>query len=830
MEERRSTRPLVPADPVADERTLSILDFPAVLTLLAERCANPLGRQEALALRPLGRARAVRVALDETAEARALADHGRQIPSDGCHDVRALLQQARRGAVLPAAGLWAIGETAGAVRRLRAFFAEHGDGAPLLADWAGGLGDLDAVEDEVRRCLSPDGEVLDRASPALAEARRSARRLEAALRERLEDMIRDPALSGALQEALVTQRQDRFVLPVKSEQRSLVPGLVHDQSGSGATVFVEPVAAVALGNELRAAQAAVQHEIARILRELSELCGREPYVWERSLQVAAHLDLCGGKARLAAAWDARPPRLLPEPGLELVGARHPLLQRPVPIDIRVGQDFDALVLTGPNTGGKTVSLKIAGLFACMAQSGLDLPVREAGVGVFPRICGDAGDDQGVAQNLSTFSSHMRAVVAAVGAAVPGALVLLDELGAGTDPGEGAALAMALLEHLLAARARVLVTTHASELKAFAYRTPRVENGSMSFDAETLEPTYRLVIGVPGPSQAFAIAARLGLPAAIVERARALQRPEARHVETMIAGMQAEERRMREEAARAADLRRDAESLRQEWEDRRREFDLRREEALEEARREASDLLQGALREADAVLRDLRRLAAEAEAARASRASSADDGRPEAWAAEGEAARSALRRAAERIVRRPDQAGPGGGPGVRRFHAGQPVRIVSLDREGVLVGPPAGGSAVVQAGRLRLNVPLEDLVAAAPAAAAAAVRDAAGRGRTGPGGGVSAPGLAGVDGIFRGTPLECDLRGLDRLDALARVDKALDDAVLAGLREIRLIHGKGTGVLREAVGEFLRGHPQVASFRLGGGGEGGAGATVVEIRT
>lgn len=791
-EVRRSAGPLPAPPAVADERTLGILDFPAVLRALAARCESPLGQELALALRPQGAARRVRQDLGETAEAVAFLAAGSPIPAEGCHDVRAALAQARRGGVLPAGDLWAAGETAGAIRRLRAFFREGGEAAPLLADWAADLADLDAVEDEVRRCLSPEGDVLDRASPELAEARRTARRLESALRDRLESLLRDPALQGALQEALITQRQDRFVLPVKSDQRSLVPGLVHDQSGSGATVFVEPMAVVELGNALRAAQAAVQHEVAAVLAGLSELCAREPDGWDRSLAAAAHLDLCGGRARLASAWDAVAPRLLPEPGLRLRGARHPLLQRPVPVHLHCGLDFDALVLTGPNTGGKTVTLKIAGLFAAMAQSGLHLPATEAEVGVFPRICGDAGDEQGVTQNLSTFSSHMRAVVAAVGAVVPGALVLLDELGAGTDPGEGAALAMALLEHLLAAQARVLVTTHFSELKAFAYRTPRVENGSMSFDPETLAPTYRLVIGEPGESRAFAIAARLGLPAPIVERAAALQRPEERHLEQMIAGM-------REAADRAEAERAEAARLRGELEAERREMEERRDALLAAARGEAAEILARAREEADAALRALRRLEAEARAAGVE-------------ARAGEEHRARLRRVAEELAGRPAPA--------PRFHAGQPVRIRSMDREGVVVGTPDASSVLVQAGRLRLHVPPDDL---APAPPPVPTRTA-GPGREPPSGG-----LRGMEALLRAAPLQCDLRGMDRLDALAKVDKALDDAVLAGLHEIRLIHGKGTGALREAVSEFLRGHPQVAAFRLGGGGEGGAGATVVEIR-
>ena len=813
---QQSRRTVVPGQtsPVADERTLEILDYPAVLRGLAERCVSPLGRERALALRPSARRRQVERDLGETAETAALVAAGDPPPLDGLRDIRAVVARAARGALLSGSDIWAVGETAACIGRLRAFFAARGAAAPLLGEWAEDFADFDDVAAEVTRCLLPEGEVLDRASPALASGRRTVRRLESAIRDKLDELVRSAGLQAALQEPLVTQRRDRFVLPVKVDSRGLVPGLVHDQSASGATVFVEPLAVVELGNRLRAAQSAVENEIVRILTELSALCGRNGPHWTRTLDAAAHIDFCAAKGKLAADWDACRPELLDTSALALQGARHPLIARPVPVDIRVGMDFDALVLTGPNTGGKTVSLKIAGLFVVMAQAGLHLPVGEGSrLGVFPRVCADAGDDQGVAQNLSTFSSHMTAVVAAVAAVVPGALVLLDELGAGTDPGEGAALAMALLEHLLQAGARVIVTTHYSELKAFAYRTPRVENGSVSFDPETLRPTYHLVIGMPGPSQAFAIAARLGLSEAIVVRARQMQRPEERHVESMIAGMAADERRMREAAARADADRAAVAALRQHREAERAQMEARRAEELERARQEAATLVAAARREADAALRELRRLAEEAAKATARREiahSAIGQGGatlPPSPLEEGAMVQQRLRAAAERIGRGPVPDAVG-----RGFHAGQPVHIRSLGRDGVLIAPPVAGNAVVQAGALRLNVPVADLRPGAPPPPAKLARS-----------------VTPVGSLLPSASLECDLRGLHAHDALARADKALDDAVLGGLTEIRLIHGRGTGVLREAVGEFLRGHPQVAGFRLGGPGEGGDGATVVTIR-
>ena len=789
--ERRTVR--LPASPeLADGRTLRILDFPAVQAELAARCASALGRERALALVPLARRREVLALLAETAEARALADQGAPPPLSGLTDLRAEVGRAGRGGVLGAPELHRVGQAAAALCLLADHSRRHALAAPHLAEWGELIADFRQLAEELARCVSLDGEVSDRASPELAAARRQARLAEAALRDRLEALVHSAALEGALQEPLVTQRRDRFVLPVKSDARALVPGLVHDQSASGATVFIEPLAVVELGNRLRAAQAAVANEVARILAALSEQVGSRAVELARALDAAGHLDLAAAKAQLARDWDATPPEILEQAALDLVGARHPLIGGPVPVDIRLGLDFDALVLTGPNTGGKTVCLKITGLFVCMAQAGLQLPAERARLGIFPVVCGDAGDDQGVAQSLSTFSSHMRAVVAAERLVVPGAVVLLDELGAGTDPGEGAVLAMALLEHLLGQGALVLVTTHASELKAFAHRTPRVENASVAFDPETLSPTYRLVIGVPGPSQALAIAERLGLPGPIVERARALRGPDARAVEQLIAGMASNERQLQAAAAEAAEEARRAATVRAQLDEERQELALHRAELLAAARAEAAEVVADARRQADAAVRQLKRLT--------------EEGRAGALV-QAEAERERLLQAGERLV--------GGDAPPVRLHVGQTVRIRSLDRQGVLVQAPAEGMALVECGRVRLNVPVSDVLPAAPLPEAKPKHP---------------PRRVEVSSGAGAATVEHDLRGLDRWEALERVDKALDDAVLAGLSHVRLIHGKGTGALREAVGEFLRGHPQVRGFRLGAPSEGGAGATVVELRT
>jgi DNA mismatch repair protein MutS2 len=781
-----------------DARSLDLLDFPVVRGRLAGLCGTPLGRRQAEALEPSPLRREVAVRLAETDEARALLDEGRLPPVGGVEDVGPQLARARRGGVLEGRDLLAVATVAAACRRLRAFFAALPEGAaPRLRDWAQRLHQFPRLEAEVARCLDEDGEVRDQASPRLADLRRQQRALQARIRERLDALLRSPAVQPHLQEPLVTQRGDRFVLPVRVDHRHQVPGIVHDQSASGATVFIEPTAVVEANNELRRLAAEERAEVERILAELSQAAGETQPEMSYCLDILGHLDLAVAKARLSERMDGRSPELDAESGFDLRRARHPLIEKPVPLDVRLGAahaGFRALVVSGPNTGGKTVALKTAGLLVCMAQAGLHLPVAEGSrLGPVPQVFCDAGDEQGVAQNLSTFSSHMTRIVRFLAAVAPGGLVLLDELGAGTDPSEGAALGTALLERLLERGACVVATTHLSELIGFAYRHPEAENASVEFDPETLRPTYRLVIGLPGRSNALAIASRLGLDAGVVERARDLLRPGERHVERLLAGMVADERRIGEARAAAEDERREAQRLRSLAEESLRRAESRAAERLEAARREAADLLRSTREEADRIVRELRRRQAEADR--------------DALAA-SETLRRELRERLESLPEAaPPQPAPGGPPPPGGWRAGMTVRVASLRQTGVLLeAPDAGGVAPVQIGSLRVAVRAADLAPAAPEPAAPA----------------ASPGFVRA-GPFAPFHPECDLRGMTAAEATERVDRYLDEAVLAGCRRVRLVHGKGTGALRQAVAEFLRGHPQVEAFRVE------PGSTEVDVR-
>jgi DNA mismatch repair protein MutS2 len=642
----------------------------------------------------------------------------------------------------------------------------------------------------------------------LARIRRERRAGEARLRERMEQVLRTPALARMLQDALVTIRDDRYVVPVRAEFRDQFPGVAHDQSASGMTVFMEPLAAVPLGNRLRELEVAEQQEVARILAALSAAVGAVADRIAQTLAAFAELDVAAAKAHLSVEMAAAAPRLNEAGGVDLCQARHPLLAGTVvPIDIRLGDAFRTLVITGPNTGGKTVALRTLGLLTLMAEAGLHLPAApDSDVAVFPQVYADIGDEQSVEQNLSTFSSHLTAIVeilAALTETPPGparALVLLDEVGAGTDPAEGAALARALIETLHAAGTCTAVTTHYNELKSLAFTHPGVENASVEFDEATLRPTYRLLIGTPGRSNALTIAARLGLAPEVIARARGYLSPHATDLTRVI---------QRVEEERDA-LFREREALMRE----RAELTRAGARAREEAQRLAADRRR-VLERFQAELTALQRRAQEElQAAVAALRAKAT---PEATARLRAHLRE-LREVSERYAVETQHPAPGVPPA--RVRAGDVVLVASLGQQGTVQAPPdARGEVEVQVGALKVRVARDDLrVADEGVRAQAEPRQAAG---------ALEPRESPLDRALS-VPASIHLRGKRTEEALAELDKYLDDATLAGLPRVTIIHGKGTGTLRRAVHEYLAHHPEVASFRLGADGEGGTGATIVEF--
>ena len=796
-------------------RTLRVLGWPAISDRLAGLCASATGRERALALEPAPWLEEAERRLKETSEARELAETAGGLPVRGIRDIREAVHRAAIGGALAIRELLDVRDTLVAARTLKGFLTKRRADAPVLAEAGEGIGVFGGLETAIAEAISDDGTVMDGASPDLAKIRRERRAGEARLRERIDQVLRAPAMQRMLQEPLITIRNDRFVLPVRAEFREQFPGVAHDQSASGMTVFMEPLAIVPLGNRVRELAAAEQQEIARILAALSGDVGAAAEDLAETLGVLAGLDLAAAKAALSQRMSAAAPRLNVAGRVDLRAARHPLLTGAVvPIDVRIGGAFRTLVITGPNTGGKTVALRTLGLLTLMAQAGLHVPaLPESEVGVFPQVFADIGDEQSVEQNLSTFSSHLTAIVEILRllardlpsedtrAERAAALVLLDEVGAGTDPMEGAALARALIETLHALGVCTAVTTHYTELKSLAFTHPGVENASVEFDEETLRPTYRVLIGTPGRSNALVIAARLGLDPAIVERARGYL---SRHETDLTQSMQKveEERtllvREREALARArAELTQAQARAAQEAE--RLGADRRR--VLDRAQAELGDLLRRGRQELDALLAALRTRPSD-EAAGRVRARLRD-----------------LREVTE--IYAEEARPPVEGTPPDHLRPGEDVLVLSLGRRGVVqTGPDSRGEVEVQAGALKVRVPLADL---------RRVEAAGGTGsRRRPASSPADDTVAADLGKALTVPASVDLRGMTADEALAELDKYLDEATLAGLARITVIHGKGTGALRRAVHEHLAHHPEVATFRLGGDGEGGSGATIVDL--
>jgi DNA mismatch repair protein MutS2 len=791
----------------ADAGTLRALEFAAVVEQIAELTAFGPSRELASATLPVANAAHVALLQDQTDEATRLIYEQARVGIGGARDIREALGRARRGGRLTALELLDVAETA----RAAGLFAER------LADWEGpqlaAVRDaLDAAPDlrqRIGRSVDESGEVLDTASAELAAIRKRLRTAQDRVRERLNAMLHSADLAGVIGEPIVTVRAGRYVIPVRAEAKGRVKGIVHDQSASGATLFIEPMGVVELNNTWTQATLDAAREEERILDELSRAVEARGESLLASLQALARADLWLARARLGMQQDGVRPAVADD-ALELLSARHPLLgSAAVPIDLRLGERFGyrALVVTGPNTGGKTVSLKTIGLLALMHQAGLRVPAAEgARLPVFARVMADIGDEQSIAQSLSTFSSHLRNVVRFMAAAGPGTLVLLDEIGAGTDPTEGSALAMAVVDALLAAGATLAATTHYAELKTFAEEHPLVSNASVAFDVKTLRPTYRLEIGLPGKSQAFAIAQRLGLPEPILADARSRLAAEHLTMEAALAAIsRAQEARESElaeaEAARSAAT---------------QERDLART-GVERARREAAAILGDARRAADELLARAEREVAEVRR-ELTRQRNVQGGRRAAERGAGTAAldqlatrTAAARQATQRAAPALDEATtateqPRVGLYGRSRTLGSAGRIVEVSGR--------TGRVTLETDEARVVVPADDVEVIPEPVSGPAPRD------------LEAEELR-RRAASRIAP-RLDLRGERVEAALERLAAYLDEALLAGLDQAVIIHGAGTGALRRAIREYLADHPRVRATRSGRRDEGGDGATVAEL--
>ncbi len=781
-----------------DEKTLRILEFHKVRHELAAHTAFTLGRERALWLEPSTDADTIENRQGETAEALALINREGGLPLGGVRDIRQPLRKAEMGSILTPEDLLDIQSTLYGTSQARRFLLEKAEANSQLMDLTQRLEPAVSLRERIEGCIGDDGEILDSASATLRSIRNRMRSLQGRIREKLESIIHSSRYQKVLQDAIITLRNGRYVIPIKTEFKGLMPGIVHDQSGSGATLFIEPAVAVEINNQLRQLEAEEAEEIERILRQLTLAVSNKAKELLVSVETLGRLDFIFAKAYLAASQKATRPGLRTDGYLDIREGRHPLLKgEVVPLDIWLGKDFTALVITGPNTGGKTVALKTVGLLTLMAQSGLHIPAEEGTeVNVFSKIYADIGDEQSIEQNLSTFSSHMANIVRIMGEVNANSLVLLDELGAGTDPTEGAALAMALLQWFHRQGCRTVATTHYSELKAFAYMTEGLENASVQFDVETLRPTFKLEIGLPGRSNAFAIAGRLGLKDEVIDLARAHLTKEDIRIDDMIQEMEENRRKAIHEKTVAERLRLQVEASQKEYERRLGELEEEKEtiqvrprlpgnwlEVLSKAKSDADQLL-GQLRNAEKAERE--------EVAREIRTELLD---------KREVLIDVKPPTPKPIQLQPEKLAPG-----------MAVYLTKLKQKGQVLDLTTSGEALVQVGPLRVTLPVQELTVTEEQSQASGSR-----------------GNVILQSSKASTiASELDLRGMTVEEAMGKVDKYLDDALLAGLPRCRIIHGKGTGALRLAIRSQLEAHPQVKAYRLGGPGEGGDGVTVAEL--
>jgi len=795
------------------DRDLHTLELDKILDLLAGETCCTQAAEMARGLRPATEPAQVQRLLDETDDAcRLMAGFGS--PSFGqLTDVSNPLRRAEAGACLSTGELLRIAETLRIIRSISQWRSHCEGVATCLDDRFSVLTPNKYLEEKITAVIVGEEEIADNASPTLADIRRKMRASSARVRDQLDKMVRSTAYQKVLQEPIVTIRGGRFVVPVKAEHRGEVAGLVHDTSASGATVFVEPMGVVEANNELKVLRSKEAAEIERILFALSAEAGSFATAIIADYRVLLELNVIFAKAHLAYKMKAIKPALTADGHIRLHKARHPLIdpKKVVPIDVELGGVFDTLVVTGPNTGGKTVTLKTLGLLTLMAMCGLLVPVGDnSQISVFKRVLVDIGDEQSIEQSLSTFSSHMTNVVRILDQADHSSLVLLDELGAGTDPVEGAALAIAILERLRQQGARVGATTHYAELKAYAIHTPGVENASCEFDVASLRPTYRLLIGVPGRSNAFAITERLGMDQALVDTARSLVSGEDRRLEDVVTQLDARRQELEEQLVGAESARQRAERAARESEEKLEDIRTRREKEIESGRQEARRIVEKARMEAQRLMDEL------------------DDLRRQKEAAEfADKTRQAKSQLKSRLNRLEDAIDPVTQRQQEEYvlprpvQAGDTVQLMDMGLKAVVLkAADSQGMVEVQAGAIRTRTPVSNLRLYES-------KRAEKKGRTVPVSGARSVGLASR--MERQVHTDLDLRGMAVEEALLEVDRFLDNAVLCGLERVTVIHGKGTGALRAAVHAHLKGHRQVKGFRLGVYGEGETGVTVVELK-
>lgn len=793
-----------------NQKALKTLEYDKIIDKLTEFAASSLAKEDCRNLLPASDLYEIQAAQKETSDALSRLYQKGSISFSGVKDIRGSLKRLEIGAVIGAEELLSICRLLEVCSRVKSWARGENESsaADSLEEMFNAIQPLSPISSEIRRCILSEEEISDDASPALFKIRRSMRQTNDKVHAQLSSMV-NGSVRSYLQDAVVTMRNGRYCIPVKAEYRGQVPGMIHDQSSTGSTLFVEPMAVIKLNNDLRELELKEEKEIEIILANLSAMCGEETEALSGNLKLLTKLDFIFAKAQLSRSMNGSEPVFNEDGRIFIKKGRHPLLDRKkvVPIDIQLGTDFQVLVITGPNTGGKTVSLKTVGLFTLMGQAGLHIPAFDhSELSVFHQVFADIGDEQSIEQNLSTFSSHMTNIVSILQQADDRSLVLFDELCAGTDPTEGAALAISILSNLHRRDSRILATTHYSELKVFALSTPGVENGCCEFDVETLRPTYRLLIGIPGKSNAFAISGKLGLSQDIIDEAKTHLTEQDENFEDILSDLERKRVTLEQDRAEIRKYKDEVRVLKQRLESRQEKLDTSRDKILREANEKAHAILQEAKDYADATIRNFQKYGT------ASGVSAKDMEKERGKLREkmSHVEKNLTRKNTQEKSNRKELT-------AKDLHIGDGVKVLSLNLKGtVSTKPDAKGNLFVQMGILRSQVNIKDLEKLDDV-----VITASGINKTGAGK-IKMSKSASV-----GT--EINLLGKTVDEAICELDKYLDDAYLAHIPSVRIVHGKGTGALRKGVHNYLRRQKHVKSYRLGEFGEGDAGVTIVEFK-
>lgn len=788
-----------------NQSVLKTLEFAKIIAMLEDMATSKMGKELAEKLLPSSDFDEVKERISQTAEASNILVTS-EPPFGGIHDIRSLLKKAKLGIVMEVSSLLDILNTMYAMRNIKKFFKELETDAPQFKEWAKSLEILGQLEREIDNIVDEHGNMRDSASMELMRIRREIKSSQRKIKGNLENVLKNTNYQKYFQESIITMRDDRYVIPIKQEYRQHFPGVVHDQSSSGSTLFIEPMAIVDLNNDVKQLAIDEKREIQRIMQVISEKIAKQADILVDNCQIMADLDFAFAKAKLARKMHATEVEINDEGIIKLYKARHPLLdeQIVVPIDIRLGDTFRTLLITGPNTGGKTVSMKTLGLLVLMTQSGLFIPVQSGSViSVYHNVFADIGDEQSIEQSLSTFSAHMRNIVSILDNIESEDLLLLDEVGSGTDPEEGAALAMAILERLMNIGASVVATTHYNELKTFAYATEGIENASVEFDVKTLSPTYRLLIGVPGASNAFAISRRLGLSETLIIRAKQLVKADHAQFENVLNTLESEKLMYEQKNADIAERQQRIEKLEAKLTEMKQEFSKKKEQSLRKTREQCATLLRRTRRESEEIIKELKEQFNDFGAKK--RQETIDS------------ARHRLRNRLDK-VNQPgaDPNKPGEPVDLKTIAVGDVVYVNKLRQKGT-INAINGKELTVQLGSLKMNVKAKDC---SFVSRAVKVKETASRKKAG--------GFNMIAKVSQVHP-EIDIRGMVVDEAIEVVSKYLDDAVIAGLPRVLIIHGKGTGALRKGIQDYLKHHRNVLSYTLGDVDEGGSGVTAVKLK-